>query len=131
MSAGANRSRIVRRGLPARDITSLKDRSVHFVSFTPLFILFLLGSSEAVGSPARCPATLGGHLLDEAGLFEGSPSGLGELVPGDGGWKLDIPAPPEGYFLGCRYKKTSRTVSVRIDPRAKFCSFEGHNVSCR
>ena len=112
---------------PHNYINNAKSLIFHFG-----LILFLLGSSDVLASPARCPAKLGGHLLDEAGLFDGNPSDLAELVPGDGGWKLNIPASsPEGYFLGCRYKKTSRTISVRIDPDAKFCSFEGHNVSCR
>ena len=85
--------------------------------------LILMASSTAACATTGCPAVNGGHFLSGVEVFDGPPSEMASLEPGDGGWKLNYKAAaPDGHFyLGCRYAADGTSLAIKLPPTVSNC----------
>ncbi len=97
--------------------------------------LILMASSTAACATTRCPAATEGHSLSGVEVFDGPPSELASLEPGDGGWELDYKAAaPDGHFyLACRLRRRRDTsLAIKLPPTVSNCRITKYpRLSCR
>lgn len=95
--------------------------------------LVCMGAFPAAAAAATsCPPSLGGHRLVEVNVYDGPPSELAALIPGDGGWRLGYPpVSKRGFYLGCQYLGLKEIYPVSLPEGVRSCRFDHYpTVRC-
>ncbi len=95
--------------------------------------LILMPPSTVACAMTGCPAVNKGNFLTGVEVFDGPPSEMASLKPGDGGWKLNYKAaaPDEHFYLECRYAADGVALAIRLPPTVLSCLINKYpQISC-
>jgi len=104
-------------------------RAMAFGVMIPVALVCTETFPAVAAAATSCPATLGDHRLIRVNVYDGPPSELAALIPGDGGWKLgQRPVSKQGFYLGCEVQGIKEVYPVPLPDGVRSCRFYNYPV---